>query len=344
MKPIITRAPFGHTRDGAAVSLFTLRNDAGMVVQVCDFGAIITSILAAGRDGSFADVVLGFDSIEPYLDVHPYFGALVGRYANRIAGARFALDGVDHQLDINEPPHHLHGGTRGFDRFLWDATVEGDTLLLERTSGAGEQGYPGTLVAQVRYRLDNDNSLSMVCRARSDAATPVNLTQHSYFNLAGGGDIGGHELRIAASAFTPIDAASIPLGTLAPVAGTAFDFRAARPIGSRIDDDDPQLRHGLGYDHNFVLDTGEPAARLRDPGSGRVLEVWTDQPGLQFYSGNFLDGSLQGKGRRFHYRSGLCLEPQHFPNSPNMPHFPPVTLRPGQLYHHGSRYRFLVEP
>ena len=343
MKPVITREHFGHMPDGAAVSLFTLRNAAGMVVRVTDFGAIITSILAPGRDGAFADVVLGFDSLPPYLDVHPYFGALVGRYANRIAGGRFALDGETQQVDVNEPPNHLHGGAMGFDRFLWAAAIEGDALVLRRSSPAGEQGYPGALEVQVRYRLDNDNSLAMVCTAHTDAATPVNLTQHSYFNLAGFGDILDHELRIVASAFTPIDAASIPLGTAAPVQGTAFDFRAARTIGSRISEDDPQLRCGKGYDHNFVLDTGEPAVRLRDPGSGRVLELWTDQPGVQFYSGNFLDGSLQGKGRSFAYRSGLCLEPQHFPNSPNVASFPTTILRPGHIYHHASRYRFLVD-
>ena len=343
MKPVISHELFGHMPDGAAVSLFTLRNDAGMVVQVSEFGAIITSILAPDRDGHFADVVLGFDSLAPYLGVHPYFGALAGRYANRIANGRFVLDGQAHQVDINEPPNHLHGGTLGFDRFRWNGTIDGDTLVLRRTSPAGEQGYPGALHAEVRYRLDKDNSLSMLCIAHTDAATPVNLTQHSYFNLAGGGDILGHELRIAASAITPIDAASIPLGTLCAVDGTPFDFRAARPIGSRIDEEDEQLRCGKGYDHNFVLDTGEPAARLRDPGSGRVMELWTDQPGLQFYSGNFLDGSLAGKGRSFAYRGGLCLEPQHFPDSPNQAAFPTTILRPGQQYRHASRYRFLLE-
>jgi aldose 1-epimerase len=389
--------------DGAPVSLYILRNGAGMTVEVIDYGAIITRILAPARDGSFADVVLGFDSLPPYLARHPYFGALVGRYANRIAGGRFELDGQLIELDINEPPNHLHGGTRGFDRFLWTAAVEDDALLLARRSPAGEQGYPANLDAQVRYRLDESNTLSMLCTASSDGATPVNLTQHSYFNLAGGGDILGHELQIAADGFTPIDAASIPLGGIVSVAGGPFDFRVSRAVGSRIDEDDRQLHCGRGYDHNFVLSspfvgqaaasagtapaantnpadsenppghrdaaavadqashldqrgettppsllrshapTGPPAARLHDPASGRTMELWTDQPGLQCYSGNLLDGSQSGKGRRYIRRSGLCLEPQHFPNSPNVPAFPSTILRPGQIYRHATWYRFSVE-
>ncbi len=387
-RPSITCQPFGSMPDGAAVSLYCLRNGAGMTVEVIDYGAIITRILAPARDGSLADVVLGFDSLPPYLARHPYFGALVGRYANRIAGGRFELDGQLIELDINEPPNHLHGGTCGFDRFLWTATVEDDALLLARRSPAGEQGYPATLDAQVRYRLDESNTLTMLCTASSDGATPVNLTQHSYFNLAGAGDILAHELQIAADGFTPIDEASIPLGDIVLVAGGPFDFRVSRAVGSRIDEDDRQLRCGRGYDHNFVLSSpmtgrapdlafnerasraaapviagstppGNPnptardnppaqldaaaAARLHDPASGRTMELWTDQPGLQFYSGNLLDGSQTGKGRRYIRRSGLCLEPQHFPNSPNVPGFPSTILRPGQIYRHEARYRFSVE-
>ena len=335
----ISQQPFGQMPDGAPVSLFTLRGGA-LTVSITDYGGIITSILAPDRAGELANVVLGFSALDGYLGTHPYFGAIVGRYANRIAGGRFVLDGHEHQLSRNEGDNHLHGGVQGFDRFLWDSAIDGDTLALRRTSPAGEQGYPGTLTVEVRYRLDDDTTLSMVITAHTDAPTVLNLTQHSYFNLAGQGDILGHELTIAASGFTPVDAHSIPLGMVAPVAGTPFDFTGGARIGERIDaPDDVQLRHGRGYDHNLVLDGGAVAARLCDPVSGRVLELSTDQPGLQFYSGNFLDGSLG-----FPYRGGVCLEPQRFPNSPNVAAFPSPVLRPGEEYRHVSRYRFLVEP
>ncbi|MDB5961729.1 MAG: galactose mutarotase [Massilia sp.] len=342
MMSAIVKRRFGRLPDGRAASLYTLSNAAGMTVAVTDYGAIITAVNVPDRDGVYGDVVLGFDTLEPYLGTHPYFGALVGRYANRIAGGRFVLDGKTVQLDVNDPPNHLHGGSRGFDRHLWQADVEGATLVLRRVSPHGEMGYPGVLTAEVRYRLmEQENVLSMVCSAATTAPTPVNLTQHSYFNLAGQGDILGHRLQIAAQAFTPIDAHSIPLGAHAPVAGTPFDFRAARAIGERIADTDPQLLVAGGYDHNFVLDGGTgPAAVLQEPHSGRVLELWTDQPGVQFYSGNYLDGSLHGKGRTYPWRGGLCLEPQHFPNSPNVAAFPSTILRPGQHYRHESRYRF----
>lgn len=334
----IVRTPFGATADEVPVSLYTLRAGA-LTVKVSDYGGIITSILAPDRNGEMADIVLGYDRLEPYLGVHPYFGALVGRYANRIAGGRFVLDGEAVQLAVNEGANQLHGGPRGFDRFVWDGAIDGDTLVLRRVSPAGEQGFPGTLSVEVRYRLDDETSLSMVCTARTDAPTVVNLTQHSYFNLAGQGDVLDHQLLIAARGFTPIDAQSIPLGTVVPVSGTVFDFTAARRIGERIDTDDAQLRCGRGYDHNFVLDGGPLAARVLEPRSGRVLELSTDQPGLQFYSGNFLDGSLG-----FAYRAGLCLEPQRFPNAPNVAAFPSAVLRPGETYQHTSRYRFLTDP
>lgn len=332
----IERHPFGQLADGAPVSLFTLRGGA-ITVRITDYGGIITGILAPDRDGVEADVVLGFDTLAPYLGTHPYFGAIVGRYANRIAGGRFVLGGAHIQLSRNEGANHLHGGVAGFDRFLWDSAVEDGALVLRRSSPAGEQGYPGTLAVEVRYRVEGD-SLSMVCSARTDAPTIVNLTQHSYFNLSGYGDILGHELALAASAYTPIDARLIPLGTLTPVAGTALDFKTAQPIGARIDWPDTQLVHGSGYDHNFVLDGDEVAARLYDPASGRVLELSTDQPGLQVYSGNFLDGSLG-----FPWRGGVCLEPQKFPNSPNVAGFPSAVLLPDEEYRHTSRYRFSID-
>ncbi|MDL2356722.1 MAG: galactose mutarotase [Pseudomonadota bacterium] len=333
--------------DGAPVSLFTLTNTHGMTAKIIDFGAIITELHVAGRDGTTADVVLGFDTLAPNLADNPFFGALVGRYGNRIAGGRFELDGTSHQLDINAGAHHLHGGARGFYKVKWTAQPDADGLTLHYRSVDGEQGYPGNLDVTVRYELTDDNELVMLCSAVTDRATPVNLTQHSYFNLAGAGDILAHELMIRADTFTPVDAGLIPTGALAPVAGTPFDFRSARPIGERIGVPDQQLRNGAGYDHNFVLDKLPSrmglAARVREPHSGRVLELYTEEPGVQFYSGNFLDGSLAGKGRSNAYRSGFCLEPQHFPDSPNQPTFPTTILRPGERYMTESRFRFSVE-
>ncbi len=340
----ITQSPFGRLADGSAVSLFTLTNSDGMVVRVTDFGGIITELHARDRDGALADVVLGFDQLAPYLGEHPYFGALVGRFANRIAAGRFSLDGVEHQLDVNFGPNHLHGGRIGLHNVKWDAETDGAVLRLRRVCPAGEQGYPGTLTITATYQLTDDNELILRIEAVTDQATPVNLTQHSYFNLAGTGDILGHELTLFADAFTPVNEALIPTGQLRPVAGTPFDFRAPRPIGQRIDEADEQLRYGGGYDHNFVLShPGGLAARLRDPASGRVLELFTTEPGVQFYSGNFLDGSLSEKGRRYTYRSGLCLEPQHFPDSPNQPAFPNTILRPGERFASESRYRFSTD-
>jgi aldose 1-epimerase len=343
----VVQAPFGQLPDGAAVSQFTLTNAHGMVAKIIDFGAIVTELHVPGRDGELADVVLGFDSLDPYLGENPYFGALIGRYGNRIAGGRFELDGEAHQLDLNDGANNLHGGAGGFYKVKWTAQPDGEGLTLTYRSVDGEQGYPGNLDVTVRYELTDDNELLMTCSAITDRATPVNLTQHSYFNLAGEGDILAHELMIRSDMFTPIDSALIPTGALAPVAGTPFDFRSPRPIGERIAQPDKQLRHGAGYDHNFVLDKlpGRMglAARVRDPASGRVLELFTEEPGVQFYSGNFLDGSLAGKGRDYPHRSGFCLEPQHFPDSPNQPAFPATILRPGERYMTESRFKFSVE-
>jgi aldose 1-epimerase len=344
----IAQAPFGQLPGGEQATLYTLTNAHGMVVKITDFGGIVTEIHVPDRAGVLADVVLGFDTLEPYRTASPYFGALIGRYGNRIAGGRFVLDGEAFQLATNDGRNHLHGGVVGFDKVLWRAGVDAGGLTLRYHSRDGEQGYPGALDVTVVYRLTDDNALVVSFHALADRATPVNLTQHSYFNLAGGGDILAHELVIDADRFVPIDGESIPTGMLASVAGTPFDFRTPRPIGARIGEPDPQLLNGRGYDHCLALNKPAPgamtrAARVRDPGSGRVLELFTQEPGVQFYSGNFLDGTLAGKGRAYGHRAGLCLEPQHYPDSPNQPAFPDTILRPGRVYQTESRFRFSVE-
>jgi len=344
----IQQAPFARLPDGRQVHVFTLANAAGMRVRILDLGGIITEIHVPDRDGVFADVALGFDTLDPYLGDSPYFGALIGRYGNRIAAGRFTLDGQAYTLPVNNGKNHLHGGVPGFDRVLWRSRIEGNELVLDYRSVDGEQGYPGNLDATVRYSLSEDNAIVVRFSAVTDRATPVNLTQHSYFNLAAGGDILGHEMMIDADNIVPIDAGLIPTGQLMPVAGTPFDFRTPQPIGARIDAQDEQLQHGGGYDHCFALNEAGPgalrlAARVREPRSGRVLELFTQEPGVQFYSGNFLDGSLAGKGRSYAYRSGFCLEPQHFPDSPNQPSFPNTILRPGETYATESRFRFSSE-
>jgi len=348
----ITQAPFGSLPDGRIATLYTLSNRNGLIVKITDFGGIITEIHAPDRDGKLADITLGFDHVTPYTGDCPYFGALIGRYGNRLCEGKFVLDGQTVQLPVNNGRNHLHGGELGFHKVLWRAIPfqEGESvgLTMIYRSGDGEQGYPGNLDVTVVYELNGDNELIVAYDAVTDKATPVNLTQHTYFNLAGGGSILGHDMHIAAGAITPVDSTLIPTGELAPVAGTPFDFRTARAIGAQIDADDEQLRHGGGYDHNFVLNkpAGKVmtlAARACDPVSGRVLELFTEEPGVQFYSGNFLDGTLSGKGQTYAFRSGFCLEPQHFPDSPNHPHFPNTILRPGEEYATVSRYKFSVE-
>ena len=352
MQPSITTAPFGSLPDGRPATLYTLTNANGLVVKITDFGGIITELHAPDRDGVLADIVLGYDSVEPYVNDSPYFGALIGRYGNRLREGRFTLDGREVQLPVNNGVNHLHGGPDGYHKVLWKALPfqEGESvgLTLMHRSVDGEQGYPGTLDVTVVYEFNADNELIVAFDAVTDQATPVNLTQHSYFNLAGGGDILAHQLMLDADAYTPVDSTLIPTGEIAPVAGTPFDFRAAHAIGQRVGADDEQLRNGGGYDHNFVLNKPRPgastlAARVRDPASGRVLELMTEEPGVQFYSGNFLDGSLNGKGRNYGLRSGFCLEPQHFPDSPNQPTFPNTILRPGEEYATVSTFKFSVE-
>ena len=348
----VSRAPFGQLPDGRRVELFTLTNPHGVEVRAMTYGAIITSIRTPDRNGTQADIALGFDSLSGYLAGSPYFGSVVGRYANRIAGGRFTLDGVTYHLARNNGPNSLHGGERGFDKVLWNAepfqndSAMGVTFRYE--SPDGEEGYPGTVRVQVSYTLTADNKLIVDYEATTDKATPINLSQHTYWNLHGEGRAGivNHVLTLNASAFTPVDSTLIPTGQIASVAGTPFDFRRATAIGSRINESNEQLRFGRGYDHNWVIDQASqgslvPAARLEDPVSGRRLDISTTEPGVQFYSGNFLDGSIKGKGgSSYGHRTGLCLETQHFPDSPNHANFPSTILRPGQRYQSRTEFVF----
>ncbi len=348
----VSQAPFGKTKDGKAVELYTMTNSHGVQVRAMTYGGIITSIKVPDRSGAMADVVLGFDTLDGYLTDPPYFGAIVGRYGNRIAKGQFTLDGRTYKLATNNGPNHLHGGIKGFDKVVWTArsveSAEGVGVALTRVSPDGEEGYPGNLNATVTYILTDRNELIVRYQATADKATPVNLTQHSYFNLTGGGDILGHELTLNADRYTPVDATLIPTGELAPVEGTPFDFRRRTAIGARIKQDDPQLKNGNGYDHNWVLNrtgTGlQVAARVVEPKTGRTLEVSTTEPGVQFYSGNFLDGTIKGKGGAvYNLRNGLCLETQHFPDSPNHSNFPTTILKPGDTYSSQTVFTFGVQ-
>jgi aldose 1-epimerase len=335
----IEKTYFGTTA-GAEVYLYTLSNDRGYHVSIINYGGSITSLWAADRNGTFGDIVLGFESLEEYVNNPRYFGALIGRHANRIAQGRFTLNGAEYQLPRNNGANHLHGGFRGFDKRVWNAKEEENVLHLSYFSKDGEEGYPGNVEAFVDYRL-NDNELSIEYRASTDTDTIVNLTNHSYFNLKGEGTILDHELTLHADAFTPVSEDLIPTGEIAPVADTPMDFRAGRAIGSEI-------RSISGYDHNFVLNDWDgslgSASHLYEPTSGRVLEILTTQPGIQFYSGNFLDGSFSGKnGVAYVKYAGLCLEPQHFPDAPNHPHFPSTVLRPGEEYKQSTVLRFSAE-
>lgn len=350
--PAPTRAAFGATADGEAVETFTLRNANGIEMRVISLGGIITHLMTPDRTGAMADIVLGFDTIDGYLTSPPYFGAIIGRYGNRIGKARFAIDGQEYRLAANNGPNHLHGGMKGFDKAVWKAepmtSPEGRRVVFTRTSADGEEGYPGTLHTTVTYTLTDANTLIIEYDATTDKPTHVNLTHHSYFNLAGhgAGDILGHEMQIDADRYTPVDETLIPTGGLAPVEGTPFDFRTPAPIGARIDETgNPQLTHGRGYDHNWVLNGSgfRRVATAYDPKSGRTLDVATTEPGLQLYSGNFLDGSITGKdGAVYRHRTGFCLETQHFPDTPNKPSFPTTLLRPGETYRSRTVYAFGV--
>ena len=340
---------FGALADGTAISIWTLRNANGMRVRLIDFGAAIVSVDVPDRTGRTVDVALGFDTLDDYLSHRGCLGAVVGRFANRIAHARFSLDGRDYVLRPRGGAHHLHGGPDGFDRVAWrgEWVTPGRAVRFSRRSPDGEEGYPGNCDVTVTYTFDDDDALTVAYAATTDAPTPINLSQHTYFNLAGhdSGDILDHELTLAASHFTPVDDSLIPTGEIRGVDGTALDFRRPVRVGARIESGETQLRIAGGYDHNFVLDrTGdglEFAARVRDPKSGRTLEVFTTEPAVQFYTGNFLDGSQVGKGgHAYQRRFGFCLETQHFPDSPNQPSFPDTILRPGDRFSSTTVFRF----
>ena len=348
---IIEKESWGQTGDGQEVELYSLVNDSGMKVQITNYGGIVTSILAPGKDGAFEDVALGFPTLEGYLGEHPYFGAIVGRYGNRIAKGKFTLDGEEYTLAVNNGPNALHGGIEGFDDRVWAAREMRDEnavgLRLHYVSEAGEEGYPGALDTTVTYWLTSDNAIKIHYEATTDAPTPVNLTNHSYFNLAGqgDGDILGHVMMLNADRFLPVDETLIPTGERRPVEGTPFDFTTPKPIGRDIDADNQQMEYGGGYDHCFVLKSQDGslalAARVTEPTTGRVMEVYTTEPGVQFYTGNFLDGTLTGKGGKvYKHRFGFCLETQHFPDSPNQPDFPGTILRPGETYRSTTVYKF----
>jgi len=343
----ISKHAFGETPEGVAVELYTLTNENGLRARIMTYGAIVVSLEVPDRDGNLADITLGYDALDGYIANNPYFGAIVGRYGNRIAKGSFTLDGVPYQLATNDGENHLHGGMRGYDKVVWNAEpVETDDavgLKLTYLSPDGDEGYPGNLSCEVTYLLTNDDELKVSYVATTDKATPVNLTHHSYFNLTGcARDILGHELIINADRYTPVDAGLIPTGELAAVAGTPMDFTSPKAIGAEID------QVPGGYDHNYVLNKEDGgmslAARVYEPDSGRVMEIYTTEPGIQFYSGNFLDGSITGKsGIVYGKYYGFCLETQHFPDSPNKPDFPSTILRPGETYRHETVHKFSVE-
>jgi aldose 1-epimerase len=350
----VARAPFGETPGGRRVDAYTVTNACGLELRAITYGGAIVSLRTPDRAGRLADVVLGFDSLEGYLTDSPYFGAIVGRYGNRIAAGRFTLDGTTYQLATNDGAHHLHGGRRGFDKVVWNAEpFDGPGsagIVLTHTSPNGDEGYPGALTVRVTYALTNRDELVVDYHATTDLPTHVNLSQHTYFNLAGAGarDVLAHELTIKAARYTPVDVTLIPTGEIAPVADTPLDFRAPTTLGARIDDRHEQLVNGRGYDHNFVIDRPDAglthAVRVAEPGSGRVLDVHTTEPGVQLYSGNFLGhaaAAVRGKaGRAYGARSGFCLETQHFPDSPNKSHFPPTVLRPSEEYRSRTVFSF----
>lgn len=344
--------PWGETEEGLPVKIYTLTNAKGMTVRISNYGAIVQSLTAPDRNGIYEDVVLGYDNVADYIEETPYFGAVVGRYGNRIAKGKFTIDGQDYTLANNDRGlSHLHGGEKGFDKVVWDATPEVGRktamLKLHYSSTGGEEGYPGNLEVDVVYTLNNNDELMIEYTATTDKATPINLTNHSYFNLTAdpSNTILNHELWLNADRFVSIDAESIPLGSLDPVKGTPFDFASGEKIGRRVNADNQQLKNGIGYDHCWVFAESDGSMKLQaslyEAESGRFMEVLTEEPSIQFYSGNFLDGSLTGKGDVvYNHRVGLCLETEHYPDSPNQPDFPSTILRPGEIYETKTVYRF----
>ncbi|WP_333820772.1 aldose epimerase family protein [Ohtaekwangia sp.] len=352
-KASVTQAPFGKLPDGQEVSIYTLKNKNGIEMQVINYGAIVTSLKTPDKNGTLEDIVLGFDSLSTYLKGSPFFGAIVGRYGNRIGKGKFKLDGKEYTLAQNNNGQHLHGGIKGFDKVFWNIeevpSTEGVALKLTYLSKDGEEGYPGNLSVEVIYTLTDDNQWKIDYKATTDKKTIVNLTQHSYFNLTGNvkRDILDHQITLNADKLVPVDKVLIPTGELKDVTNTPFDFRTATAIGARINEKDQQLEFGGGYDHCWVLsskDSVKMAASVYEPTSGRVLEVYTTEPAIQFYCGNFLDGSLTGKGGvTYKHRYGLCLETEHYPDSPNKPNFPSVVLNPGETYSTSTTYKFLTK-
>lgn len=348
----ISKAEFGTMPDGTPVEIYTLTNPKGMQARILTYGGIIQSLKVPDRNGHLGDVVLGYNSLHEYRTNSPYFGALIGRYGNRIARGKFTLDGVNYQLATNDYPNALHGGYRGFDKVVWKVvkarvTRKGPELELSYLSPNGDQGYPGNLKVTATYTLAKNNALHLAFRATTDQDTIINLTAHSYFNLTGHGTILHDIVMIPADYYTPIDSTEIPTGVIAPVQGTPFDFRIPTAVGARINENNPQLKYAHGYDHNWVIHKPMGQCGLMgsvyDPISGRVLRVYSNQPGLQFYTGNFLNGTMTGKGGWvYQFRDALTMEPQHYPDSPNHPNFPTTELKPGQVYHNLIIYKFSV--
>jgi len=351
----ITKEAYGKTADGKAVDLYTLTNANGLVAKVTNFGAIVTELWVPDRNGNLGNVVQGYDTLAEYIGCTAYFGAIVGRIGNRTANGKFTLDGVEYTLAKNERGvNHLHGGNVGFNKVVWDAaevrTADAVAVKLTYLSKDGEEGYPGNLTCNVTLSLTNDDALKIEYQVTTDKPTVHNVTHHGYFNLAGegSGDILSHEIMIDAASITPVDKDLIPTGELMPVAGTPFDFNKSTAIGARINEENEQLKFGLGYDHNYALNNYDGGLRkvcvLYDPKSGRVMETHTTEPGLQFYSGNFLDGTIKGKGgKAYEHRYALCLETDHFPDSANHPQFPSIVLRPGETYKSTTAYKFLAK-
>lgn len=344
----ITQEKFGSLPDGRDVTIYTLRNGKGMEARIMNYGGIVQSLKVPDRNGNYGDVTLGYDDLQGYLTNSPYFGAIVGRYANRIAKGKFTLDGQEYTLAINNGPNSLHGGLKGFDKVLWDSkptmTIRGPALRLHYLSKDGEEGYPGNLDVTAVYTLTSDNGLRLEFTATTDKDTVINLSHHSYWNLRDSGTILDHVVYIDADRYTPVDSTLIPTGELAPVENTPLDFRHPTAIGARIGQDNEQLKFANGYDHNWVINNPgrmHVIARVTEPTTGRIMEVLSTEPGLQFYSGNFLDGTITGKGGwTYQFRDAFVMEPQHFPDSPNHPNFPTTELKPGQTYHNLIEYRF----